>query len=83
MNSCFQACLKICAIWSGVTAQKSHQMPVNFTELKFSPIMPSAGLPQTTFMALPSSVSGGSVPPTISSAIGYVRMWQPPRSEVA
>ena len=45
-------------------------MPANFTALKFSPIMPSAGLPQTTFMALPSSVSGGRVPPTISSAIG-------------
>ena len=59
MNSCFQACLKICAICSGVTAQKSHQMPLNFTALKFSPIMPSAELPQTTFSALPSSESGG------------------------
>ena len=83
MNSCFQACLKICPTCSGVTAQKSHQMPQNFTALKFSPIMPSAGLPHTTFSALPSRLSGGSVPPTISSAMGYVRMWQPPRSEVA
>ena len=59
VNSRFQTCLNIWQSWSGSTAQKSHQMPLNLMELKFCPMKPLSTLPLMICSALPSRLSGG------------------------